>query len=223
MENNFCVIKRNGSREEVSFDKVTKRIKMLCGGLSDKISPIMIAQKVCAQIYNNVSTAELDELAAQICIALETTHLDYGVLASRIIISNNHKTTSPSFSETIYILYQNGGRKNKLISDEVYEIVMKNKEKLNAILDYDRDGLFDYFGFKTLEKSYLMKVDGKTVERIQHMFMRVSLGIHKDDLRSAINSYDLMSRKYFIRHIIAILIRIKGPTRDLFGYFSYLV
>lgn len=198
MENNFCVIKRNGSREEVSFDKVTKRIKMLCGGLSDKISPIMIAQKVCAQIYNNVSTAELDELAAQICIALETTHLDYGVLASRIIISNNHKTTSPSFSETIYILYQNGGRKNKLISDEVYEIVMKNKEKLNAILDYDRDGLFDYFGFKTLEKSYLMKVDGKTVERIQHMFMRVSLGIHKDDLRSAINSYDLMSRKYFI-------------------------
>ena len=198
MESNFCVIKRNGSYEEVSFDKVTRRIKQLCYGLSDKINPIMIAQKVCAQIYNNVSTAELDELAAQICISLETTHLDYGVLASRIIISNNHKTTSPSFSETIYILYQNGGKKTHLISDDVYEIVMKNKEKLNAILDYENDKLFDYFGFKTLEKSYLMKVGNKTVERIQHMFMRVSLGIHKDDLRSAINSYELMSKKYFI-------------------------
>lgn len=198
MENNFCVIKRNGSLEEVSFDKVTRRIKMLCNGLSEKINPIMIAQKVCAQIYNNVSTAELDELAAQICISLETTHLDYGVLASRIIISNNHKTTSPSFSETIYILYQNGGKKSKLIGDDVYEIVMKNKEKLNAILDYENDYLFDYFGFKTLEKSYLMKVGTKVVERIQHMFMRVSLGIHKDDLRSAINSYELMSKKYFI-------------------------
>jgi len=197
----FCVIKRNGSKEEVSFDKVTRRIKKLCYGLSEKINPIFIAQKVCSQIYNNVSTIELDELTAQICISLETTHLDYGVLANRIIISNNHKNTSPSFSETIYILYNNKDIDNKichLVSDELYEIVMKNKEKLNALLDYDRDYLFDYFGFKTLEKAYLMKVNGKVVERVQHLFMRVSLGIHKDDLKSVINSYELMSKKYFI-------------------------
>ena len=197
----FCVIKRNGSKEEVSFDKVTRRIKKLCYGLSDKINPIFIAQKVCSQIYNNVSTVELDELTAQICISLETTHLDYGILANRIIISNNHKNTSPSFSETIYILYNNKDSDNKichLVSDELYEIVMKNKEKLNTLLDYDRDYLFDYFGFKTLEKAYLMRVNGKVVERIQHLFMRVSLGIHKDDLKSVINSYELMSKKYFI-------------------------
>jgi ribonucleoside-diphosphate reductase alpha subunit len=197
----FCVLKRNGSKEEVSFDKVTRRIKKLCYGLSEKISPIFIAQKVCSQIYNNVSTVELDELTAQICISLETTHLDYGILANRIIISNNHKNTSPSFSETVYILYNNKDSDNKichLVSDELYEIVMKNKEKLNALLDYDRDYLFDYFGFKTLEKAYLMRVNGKVVERIQHLFMRVSLGIHKDDLKSVINSYELMSKKYFI-------------------------
>lgn len=197
----FCVIKRNGSKEEVSFDKVTRRIKKLCNGLSDKINPIFIAQKVCSQIYNNVSTVELDELTAQICISLETTHLDYGILANRIIISNNHKNTSPSFSETIYILYNNKDSDNKichLVSDELYEIVMKNKEKLNALLDYEKDYLFDYFGFKTLEKAYLMRVNGKVVERIQHLFMRVSLGIHKDDLKSVINSYELMSQKYFI-------------------------
>ncbi len=199
--NTFCVIKRDGKKEEVSFDKVTRRLKKLCYGLSDKINPIFVAQKVCTQIYDNVSTVELDELAAQICISMETTHLDYGVLASRIIISNNHKNTSPSFTETIYLLYNNrdkAGNLCSLISTEIYEIVMKNKEKLNAILNYEKDYLFDYFGFKTLEKAYLMKVGNKTVERIQHLFMRVSLGIHKDDLRSAINSYELMSEKYFI-------------------------
>ena len=198
--NSFCVIKRNGLKEEVSFDKVTRRIKKLCYGLSNDINPIMVAQKVCGQIYNNVSTIELDELAAQICTSLETNHLDYGVLASRIIVSNNHKCTSPSFSETIYILYNNkdkDGNKCPLIADDVYEIVMKNKDKLNAILNYEKDYLFDYFGFKTLEKSYLMKINGKIIERIQHMFLRVSIGIHKEDLRSAIISYELMSSKYF--------------------------
>ena len=192
--NSFCVIKRNGNKEEVSFDKVTRRLKKLCNGLSDDINPIIIAQKVCSQIYNNVSTTELDELAAQICVSMETTHLDYGILASRIIISNNHKCTSPSFSETMYLLHNN---KNPLIADDVYDVVMKNKDKLNAIMNYEKDYLFDYFGFKTLEKAYLMKINGKVIERIQHLFMRVSLGIHKDDLKSAIQSYELMSSKYF--------------------------
>ena len=198
--NSFCVIKRNGSKEEVSFDKVIRRIKKLCFELSDEINPIIIAQKVCSQIYNNVSTIELDELAAQICISMETNHLDYGILASRIIISNNHKCTSPSFSETIYILYNNidnNGKKCPLIADDVYEIIMKNKDKLNAYINYERDYLFDYFGFKTLEKAYLMRVDNKIIERIQHLFMRVSIGIHKEDLKSAITSYEWMSNKYF--------------------------
>jgi len=198
--NSFCVVKRNNSKEEVSFDKVTRRIKKLCVGLSENINPIMVAQKVCAQIYNNVSTVELDELAAQICISMETIDLDYGVLASRIIISNNHKCTSPSLTETIYNLYNNidkNGNKCPLIADDVYEIIMKNKEKLNAVINYERDYLFDYFGFKTLEKAYLLRVNGYVVERIQHLFMRVSIGIHKEDLRSAIQSYELMSQKYF--------------------------
>jgi len=193
-DNTFCVVKRNGTKEEVSFDKVTRRIKKLCNGLSNDVNPIIIAQKVCGQIYNNVSTIELDELTAQICISMETTHLDYGTLASRIIISNNHKCTSPSFSETIYVLYRN---KCPLIADDVYEIVMKNKDKLNAIINYEKDYLFDYFGFKTLEKSYLMRINGKIIERIQHLYMRVSIGIHKSDLKSAIQSYELMSSKYF--------------------------
>ena len=198
--NSFCVIKRNGNKEEVSFDKVIRRIKKLCAGLSENINPIIIAQKVCAQIYNNVSTIELDELAAQICISMETNDLDYGTLASRIIISNNHKCTSPSLTETVYMLYNNrdkNGNKCPLIADDVYDIIMKNKEKLNAVINYDKDYLFDYFGFKTLEKAYLMRVNGNVVERIQHLFMRVSIGIHKEDLRSAIQSYELMSEKYF--------------------------
>ena len=140
--NSFCVIKRNGNKEEVSFDKVIRRIKKLCAGLSENINPIIIAQKVCAQIYNNVSTIELDELAAQICISMETNDLDYGTLASRIIISNNHKCTSPSLTETVYMLYNNrdkNGNKCPLIADDVYDIIMKNKEKLNAVINYDKD------------------------------------------------------------------------------------
>ena len=220
-DNSFCVIKRNGLKEEVSFDKVTRRIKKLCIDLSNEISPILVAQKVCSQIYNNVSTMELDELAAQICISMETTHLDYGVLASRIIVSNNQKCTSPSFSETIYILYNNkdkNGNKCPLIAHDVYDIVMRNKDKINSALNYDRDYLFDYFGFKTLEKAYLMKINGKVIERIQHLFMRVSLGIHKDDLRSVLQSYNLMSCKYFT-HATPTLYNAGTPKAPLASCF----
>ncbi len=196
----FYVVKRNGSKEEVSFDKVIRRIKNLSEGMDKSINPVMVAQKVCSQIYNGVSTAELDELAAQICISLETTHLDYGKLAARIIISNNQKNTSPSFSETIYQLYNNtdkSGNKAPLIADDIYDVIMKNKTKINDTIDYSRDFLFDYFGYKTLEKAYLMRIHGKVVERIQHLWMRVSIGIHKEDIKSALQSYELMSKKYF--------------------------
>jgi len=203
LQQTLYVIKRNGQTEEVSFDKVIRRIKKLCinQNYDPIINPLLIAQKVCSQIYDNVSTCELDELAAQICISMITVHLDYGKLASRIIISNNQKNTSPSFSEVIQNMFENKDINSvecSLVSKKLYDVVMLNKDKLNSVIDYDRDFLFDYFGFKTLEKAYLIKIKGKPVERIQHMFMRVSLGIHGPDIKSAIMSYQLMSMKYFI-------------------------
>ena len=193
------VIKRNGNKEEVSFDKVKSRLQYLCKGLN--IDPIKIAQQVVSRIYDNVKTHELDELSAEICATMSTENYEYGTLASRIIISNNHKNTSPSFSETIYILYNAkdaNGESNPLVSHELYNVVMANKTKLNDVVDCERDYNFDYFGFKTLEKAYLFKTNGKIIERIQYMFLRVSLGLHLDDIRSAIESYHYMSQKYFI-------------------------
>lgn len=193
------VLKRNNEREEVSFDKVLKRLRILSDGL--QVNYYEVAQKVCSRIYDGVNTSELDELAAQMCSSLILDHPDYGTLASRIIISNHHKNTSPSFSETISILFNNvdkHGNNNPLISKELFDVVTKNKEKLNSYIDYNRDYNFDYFGFKTLERGYLMKVDGKVVERPQHMFLRVSLGIHGSDVKDALQTYDLMSQKYFV-------------------------
>lgn len=193
------VIKRNGACEEVSFDKVLNRIKTISDNLS--VNVFDIAQKVCGRIYDNVKTSELDELAAHICSSMITEHPDYGTLAARIIVSNHHKNTSPSFSETVYALYNNvdvHGERNPLVSDELYETVMSNKEKLNSSLVYSRDYLFDYFGFKTLEKAYLMKVNGVVVERPQHMFLRVAIGIHGKDVKEALLTYELMSKKYFV-------------------------
>lgn len=192
------VQKRCGDLENVSFDKVLNRIKILSKDLD--VDVYDVSQKVCGRIYDKVKTSELDELAAHICSSMMIEHPDYGVLASRIIISNHQKNTSPSFSETIQSLYDNvdkSGNHNPLISDTLYATVMKNKEKLNAVIDYSRDFLFDYFGFKTLERAYLLQVNGRPIERPQHMFMRVSLGIHGDDIKDALTTYELMSQKYF--------------------------
>jgi ribonucleotide reductase alpha subunit len=183
------VIKRDGNKQEVSFDKVKYRIKNLCNNL--KVDPIIISQKVVSRIYDGVKTSELDELAAQICTSMATENYEYGILASRIIISNNHKNTSPSFSEKTILL-------KDLVSEEYYNFVMVNKEKINTIIDYNKDYNFDYFAYKTLEKAYLFKVNGKTVERIQDLFMRVSLGLHIGDIKLSIASYICMSDKYFI-------------------------
>lgn len=193
------VIKRCGESEDVSFDKVIARIRALSDGLS--VDPVEIAQKVISRIFDGVKTSELDELAASICSSMIVTHPDYGKLASRISISNHHKNTSPSFSETITLLYHNvdtEGHHNPLVSDALYEVVMKNKDKLNNCIDYNRDYSFDFFGFKTLERSYLFRVQGRVVERPQHMFMRVALGIHGADVKDAIQTYHYMSKKYFI-------------------------
>jgi len=192
------VLKRNNEYEDVSFDKVLMRLKKLSSDLHINVSEI--AQKVCSRIYDGVKTCQLDELAAYLCSSMSIDNPDYSTLASRIIISNHQKNTSPSFSETVNILYDNkdiNGKHSPLISEELYEIVNKNKEKLNNYIDYQRDFLFDYFGFKTLEKAYLIKIDKKIIERPQHLWMRVSLGIHGNDIREVLQTYDLMSKKYF--------------------------
>ena len=192
------VVKRNGETEDVSFDKVLRRIQQKSDGLN--VDVFDIAQKVVSRIYDGVNTSELDELAAQLCSSMMIENPDYGVLAANIIISNHHKNTSPSFSETVQIMYDNKdveGNSSPLINEKLYDVVMKNKEKLNSYIDHDRDYSFDYFGFKTLERAYLTKVNGKIVERPQYMWMRVALGIHDDDFKDALQTYDLMSKKYF--------------------------
>jgi len=213
------VYKRNCSKEEVSFDKIKNRIKMLCYDLS--VDPIIISQKVISRIYDGVKTSDLDELSAQICASLATNNIEYGILASRIIISNSHKNTSPSFSEVIGILFNNvdiHGEKCPLISDNVYKITMKNKKKLNNVIKYNRDFEFDYFAYKTLEKSYLLRVDGNIVERIQHLFMRVSLGIHQSNIKKVIESYNFMSQKYFT-HATPTLFHAGTPRQQLLSCF----
>lgn len=194
------VIKRDGRKQEVKFDKITARIQKLCYGLDAHVDPVMVAVKVIEGIYDGVSTSELDNLAAEVAAMLTTQHPDYSLLASRIAISNLQKNTNKSFSQTIEVLYHyvdaNTG-KSPLISEEVYLIVKKNAELLDAAIIYDRDFSYDYFGFKTLERSYLLKMNQKIVERPQHMLMRVSVGIHKEDIPSAIETYHLMSEKWF--------------------------
>ena len=214
------VLKRNGDYQDVSFDKVSHRIRKLCEGLNN-IDPIVVAQKICSQIYDGVKTSELDELTARFCASRATDNIEYGTLASRIIISNNHKNTSPSFSETVTILYNRkdvNGNIIPLIDEKVYNIIMKNKNKLNDVIDYERDYNFDFFGFKTLEKAYLLKINGKVVERVQHLLMRVSVGLHGEDLKSAIESYNYMSQKYFI-HASPTLFNAGTPKPQLLSCF----
>ena len=199
MSNAIFVIKRYGEKQEVSFDKVLKRMKALSIGLD--VNPHLIAQKLCSRIYNGVQTSELDILGAEICATMITVHPDYQIIAGRISMSNLEKNTSPSFSETVQILYDNkdkNGDKCSLISEELYQIVQKHKTKLNSVIKHKRDANIGYFGLKTLERSYLLKVEGKLIERPQYLFMRVALGIHGSNIKDAIKTYDAMSEKYFI-------------------------
>lgn len=196
------VIKRDGHKEAVKFDKITARVEKLCYGLNaEYVDAIDVAKKVIQGLYDGVTTSELDNLAAETAASLTTKHPDYALLASRIAVSNLHKNTVKSFSKTMKKLYEyidpKVGKPAPLISDDVYEIIRKNAEILDSSIIYDRDFAFDYFGFKTLERSYLLKLDGKVAERPQHMFMRVSVGIHKEDIESAIKTYNLMSERWF--------------------------
>ena len=195
------VLKRDGRKQPIMFDKITARIKKLCYGFNPLVDPVRVAMRVIEGLYDGVTTSELDNLAAEIAATMTTTHPDYASLAARISISNLHKNTLKSFSETMKDLhdYVNPitGKKAPLLSDEVYKVIKKNAEELDSKIIYNRDFGYDYFGFKTLERSYLLKINGQIVERPQHMLMRVSVGIHLDDLEAVMDTYELMSKKYF--------------------------
>jgi ribonucleoside-diphosphate reductase alpha chain len=217
------VQKRDGRLESVKFDKITARIEKLCYGLNMKyVEPVEIAKRVINGIYDKVPTTVLDELAAQTAASLTTVHPDYAILAARIAISNLHKETSKSFSNTMKRLYEyvdpKTGENAGLIAKDVYEVIRKNAALLDSSIIYDRDYQYDYFGFKTLERSYLLRIDGKVAERPQHMLMRVAVGIHKDDIDAAIETYNLLSEKWFI-HATPTLFNAGTPKPQLSSCF----
>ncbi|AMS26698.1 ribonucleoside-diphosphate reductase [Bacteroidetes bacterium UKL13-3] len=216
------VIKRNGKQESVKFDKVTARIEKLSYSLSPIVNVIDVAKKTIEGIYAGVPTTELDNLAAETAASLTITHPDYAILASRIAVSNLHKNTVKSFSATMRRLYNYVDvatqKKLPLIADDVMQIIEEHAELLDSTIIYDRDFGFDYFGFKTLEKSYLLKVDGKIAERPQHMYMRVAVGIHKEDIESAIKTYHLMSERW-MTHATPTLFNAGSPKPQMSSCF----
>jgi ribonucleoside-diphosphate reductase alpha chain len=195
------VVKRDGKKEPVMFDKITERIRKICYGLNPLVDPVKVAMRVIEGLYDGVTTSELDNLASEIAATMTTAHPDYAKLAARISVSNLHKNTKKIFSEVMQDLYSyvnpRTNQKSPLLSDEVYTIIMDNADLLDSTIIYSRDFNYDYFGFKTLERSYLLKINGEIAERPQHMLMRVAIGIHKDDIKEAIETYELMSKKYF--------------------------
>jgi ribonucleoside-diphosphate reductase alpha chain len=217
------VLKRDGKKETVKFDKITARVQKLCYGLSpEHVQAILVAQKVIEGVYDGVTTTELDNLAAETAASLTTRHPDFALLASRIAISNLHKNTKKSFSETMTDLYEyidpKTGKKAPLIADDVMEVIREHADLLDSTIIYDRDFGYDYFGFKTLEKSYLLKLRGKVVERPQHMLMRVAVGIHKKDIDAAIETYNLMSERWFT-HATPTLFNSGTPKPQLSSCF----
>ena len=195
------VVKRDGHKEPVMFDKITERIKKLCYGLNELVDPVKVAMRVIEGLYDGVSTSELDNLAAETAASMTIAHPDYAQLAARIAISNLHSNTKKSFSETMNEMFHyinpRTNQESPLLAEEVHKVIMDNAAFLDSHIIYTRDFNYDYFGFKTLERSYLLKINGKIVERPQHMLMRVAVGIHLDDLKSVMETYDLMSKKYF--------------------------
>ena len=219
----MLVVKRDGRRESVKFDKITARIEKLCYGLDmSYIEPVEIAKKVINGIYDGVTTIELDNLAAETAATMTTQHPDFAKLAARVAISNLHKVTSKSFSNTMKRLYTyidpRTGENAPLISKEAYGVIKKNAALLDSTIIYDRDFSYDYFGFKTLERSYLMKIDGMVIERPQHMLMRVAVGIHMDDIEEVVKTYNLLSEKWFT-HATPTLFNAGTPKPQLSSCF----
>jgi len=219
----MLVLKRDGHRESVKFDKITARIEKLCYGLDPKfVNPVEVAMKVINGLYDGVSTSELDNLAAEIAASMTTRHPDFAKLSARIAVSNLHKVTSKSFSNTMKRLYNyvdpKTGQNAPLISKETWKVIHENAAELDEAIIYDRDFGYDYFGFRTLEKSYLMKIDGKVVERPQHLLMRVAVGIHGADIPAGIETYNLLSEKWFT-HATPTLFNAGTPKPQLSSCF----
>tara|TARA_R110001583_G_scaffold114775_2_gene265201 strand:- start:7181 stop:9562 length:2382 start_codon:yes stop_codon:yes gene_type:complete len=195
------VLKRDGRKEPVMFDKITARVRKMCYGLNKLVDPVKVAMRVIEGLYDGVTTSELDNLAAETAATMTVQHPDYARLAARIAVSNLHKNTKKTFSEVMTDLYEyvnpRTGKKAPLLSDEVYKVIIDNSAKLDSTIIYNRDFGYDYFGFKTLERSYLLKLNGEIAERPQHMLMRVSIGIHLNDIDEAIETYELMSKRIF--------------------------
>jgi len=219
----MLVMKRDGHRESVKFDKITARIEKLCYGLDPKfVNPVEVAMKVINGLFDGVSTQELDNLAAEIAATMTTRHPDFAKLAARIAVSNLHKTTSKSFSNSMKRLYQHvdakTGQNAPMISKETWRVIKAHAAELDEAIFYDRDFSYDYFGYKTLERSYLMKIEGKVVERPQHMLMRVAVGIHGEDIPAAIETYNLLSEKWFT-HATPTLFNAGTPKPQLSSCF----
>lgn len=212
------VIKRDGSKEEIAFDKILKRVKKLGTEAELSINYTSLVMKIIEQLYDGIETSKIDELTAQHCASQITTHPDFGILASYIVISNLHKNTTPSFATTMELLYEffdnKKNKKKPLLSESFYENVVKNAKMYDDMIDYSRDYNIDYFGFKTLERAYLMSLNGVIVERPQHMFMRVAVVLHGDDLWAVKQTYDLMSHKYFT-HATPTLFNAGTPRQQL--------
>ena len=220
-DDEMLVKKRNGELETVAFDKILRRIRTIGNEVGIKINYTTLAMKVIDQLYNGISTTKIDELSAQQCASLASTHPDYNVLAGRITISNHHKNTSVSFVDVMTSLYDykdTHGKSSPLVSDTLYEVVQRYKDEWDNILDYQRDYLIDYFGFKTLERAYLMQINKVTVERPQHMWLRVSIGIHGDNLEQIRKTYEYMSQKYFT-HATPTLFNAGTPHPQLSSCF----
>ena len=220
-DDEMYVTKRSGEREIVSFDKILTRIKKIGNEANIKINYTTLVMKVIDQLYDGISTTHLDELSAEQCASLASTHPDYNVLAGRITVSNHHKNTSNSFVEVMNMLYNYTDKHDKqspLVSKELYEVVNKYPDIFEKICEYDRDYLIDYFGFKTLDRAYLMKINRVTVERPQHMWLRVSIGIHGDNLGKIMETYENMSQKYFT-HATPTLFNAGTPRPQLSSCF----
>ena len=197
--NEDSVIKRNGTTETISFDKILKRVRSL-GKNELNVNYTSLVQKIIDRLYDGISTVLIDELTAQQCASLSTTHPDYGILASRILISNCHKNTKPSLleiSRELYNFKDIHGEQHSIISETQMNIIEQNHEALEKMIDYERDYLIDYFGYKTLERAYLLRINKVIVERPQHMWIRVAICIHKNNLEKVKQTYNLMSQKYF--------------------------
>ena len=212
------VTKRNGQLEDVAFDKILNRVKKIGQEVNIQINYSSLIIKVIDQLYNNIPTTKIDELTAEQCASLSTQHPDYGVLAGRIVVSNHQKNTSSSFHDVVQRLYHyvdsNDGYASPIVSEKLWSIVEQNKDEIESFIDYNRDYLIDYFGFKTLENAYLFKIDNVSIERPQHMWMRVAIGIHGDDLVAVKETYDLMSQKYFT-HATPTLFNAGTPRPQL--------